>query len=68
MKMDECSAERKGQRHGQARKKERIKETRYNKKYERCMTEEIPKYLGRESAKEGKMMEREEGAERMNAK
>jgi hypothetical protein len=49
-------------------RRERIKETRYNKNYERCMTEEIPEYLGRESAKEGKMMERKEGAERMNAK
>jgi hypothetical protein len=34
------------------------KEFRYNRKYERCMTEEIPKYLGRESAKERKMMAR----------
>jgi hypothetical protein len=49
-------------------RRERIKETRYNKKYKRCMTEEIQEYLGRESAKEGKMMERKEGAERMNAK
>jgi hypothetical protein len=37
-------------------RKERIKESRYNRKYERRMTEEIPKYLGRESAKERKMM------------
>jgi hypothetical protein len=28
--------------------RERIKESRCNKKYERCMTEEIPEYLGRE--------------------
>jgi hypothetical protein len=41
-------------------RRERIKESRYNRKYERCtcMTEEIPKYLGRESAKERKMMAR----------
>jgi hypothetical protein len=32
-------------------RKERIKESR-------CMTEEIPKYLGRESVKERKMMAR----------
>jgi hypothetical protein len=28
--------------------RERIKESRYNRKYERCMTEEIPEYLERE--------------------
>jgi DNA-binding PadR family transcriptional regulator len=28
--------------------RERINEYRYNRKYEKCMTEEIPKYLGRE--------------------
>jgi hypothetical protein len=39
--MDECRAERKGQRHRQAKKRERIKESRYNRKYERCMTEEV---------------------------
>jgi hypothetical protein len=32
-------------------RRERIKERRYNRKYERCMTEEIQEYLGRESAK-----------------
>jgi hypothetical protein len=37
-------------------RRERIKESRYNRKYERCMTEEIPEYLGRESAKKRKMM------------
>jgi hypothetical protein len=37
-------------------RRERIKESRYNRKYERCMTEEIPEYQGRESAKERKMM------------
>jgi hypothetical protein len=26
----------------------RIKESRYNREYERCMTEEIPEYLKRE--------------------
>jgi hypothetical protein len=36
------------------KRKERIKESRYNRKYERCMTEEIPEYLTRESAKEKK--------------
>jgi hypothetical protein len=29
-------------------RRERINESRYNRKYEKCMTEEIPKYLGRE--------------------
>ncbi|KAH0821375.1 hypothetical protein GEV33_001416 [Tenebrio molitor] len=33
-------------------RRERIKESRYNREYERCMTEEIPKYLGSESARE----------------
>jgi hypothetical protein len=37
-------------------KRKRIKESRYNREYERCMTEEIPEYLWRESAKERKMM------------
>jgi hypothetical protein len=27
-------------------RRERIKESRYNRMYERCMTEEIPEYLG----------------------
>jgi hypothetical protein len=35
---------------------ERIKESRYKRKYEWCETEEIPEYLGRESARETKMM------------
>jgi hypothetical protein len=39
-------------------RKERIKESRFNKEYERCMTEEIPEYLLRESARERKMMAR----------
>jgi hypothetical protein len=28
--------------------RQRIKEARYNRKYERCMIEEIPEHLGRE--------------------
>jgi hypothetical protein len=39
-------------------RRERIKESRYNRKYERCMREEIPEYLGRERGKERKMMAR----------
>jgi hypothetical protein len=39
-------------------RRKRIKESRYNRKHERCMTEEIPEYLGRESARERKMMAR----------
>jgi hypothetical protein len=34
------------------------RESRYNRGYERCMTEDVPVYLGRESAKERKMMAR----------
>jgi hypothetical protein len=34
------------------------KESRCNRKYGKCMTEEIPKYLGRERARERKMMAR----------
>jgi hypothetical protein len=41
---------------------ERIKEFKYNRKYDRCMTEEeeeeVPEYLGRECAKERRMMAR----------
>jgi hypothetical protein len=33
-------------------RRERIKESRYNRESERCMTEEILEYLGGESAKE----------------
>jgi hypothetical protein len=33
-------------------RRERIKESRYKMEYEKCMTEEIPKYLGRENARE----------------
>jgi hypothetical protein len=39
-------------------RRERIKESRYNKEYERCMTQEISEGLERESAKERKMMAR----------
>jgi hypothetical protein len=39
-------------------RRERIKESRYNRNYEKCMTEEIPEYLERENAKERKMMAR----------
>jgi hypothetical protein len=42
---------------------ESIRESRYNKEYERCMTEDVPVYLGRKSAKERKMM-RERGENR----
>jgi hypothetical protein len=42
------------------KRRERIKESRYNRERERCMTEEIPKYLGRESARESKMNEERE--------
>jgi hypothetical protein len=39
-------------------RRERIKESRYNRKYERCLIEKIPEYLRRESARERKMMAR----------
>jgi hypothetical protein len=39
-------------------RRERIRESRYNREYERCVTEEVPVYLARESAKERKMMAR----------
>jgi hypothetical protein len=35
-------------------RREKIEESRYNREYERCMTEEIPEYLGRETAREKK--------------
>jgi hypothetical protein len=37
-------------------RRERINESRYNRQYEKCMTEEIPGYLGGERARERKMM------------
>jgi hypothetical protein len=39
-------------------RREKIKVCRYNRKYERRMTEEIQEFLGRESAKERRMMAR----------
>jgi hypothetical protein len=39
-------------------RRERIKESRYNKEYERWMTEEIAEYLRRENAKERKIIVR----------
>jgi hypothetical protein len=39
-------------------RRERIRESRYNREYERCVTEDVPVYLGRESTKERKMMAR----------
>jgi hypothetical protein len=42
----------------QTSKRERIKESRCNREYQRCMIEEILDYLGRESAKEEKIMAR----------
>jgi hypothetical protein len=54
--MVECRAEERGKDTDKQERRERIKESRYNREYERCMTEEIPEYLGRESAKERKMM------------
>jgi hypothetical protein len=53
--MDECRAEKDKDTSKEGRR-EKIKESRYNRKYGRCMTKEIAEYLGRESAKERKMM------------
>jgi hypothetical protein len=39
-------------------RRERIRESRYNREYERCLVEDVPVYLRRESAKERKMMAR----------
>jgi hypothetical protein len=42
-------------------RRERIKESKYNREYERCMTEEIPEYPGREKNDGGiQMWERTE--------
>jgi hypothetical protein len=41
------------------KRRERIEESSYNREYERCMTQEIPEYLGSESAREKKIMARE---------
>ncbi|KAJ3629499.1 hypothetical protein MTP99_013891 [Tenebrio molitor] len=59
--MDECSNVELSERDKDTDKqetRERIKQSRYNREYERCMTKEIPEYLGKESAKERKMMAR----------
>jgi hypothetical protein len=40
------------------KRRERIRDSRYNRKHEKCMTDDVPVYLGRESAKERKMMAR----------
>ncbi|KAJ3638854.1 hypothetical protein MTP99_002186 [Tenebrio molitor] len=60
-------------------RREKIKKSRYNREREKCTTEKIPEYLGRDSGRERKMMarfkcgrektgigrkERKEGAER----
>ncbi|KAJ3626522.1 hypothetical protein MTP99_017012 [Tenebrio molitor] len=39
-------------------RRERIRESRFNREYERCITEDVPVYLGRESTKERKVMAR----------
>jgi hypothetical protein len=39
-------------------RRKRIKESRYNRKYERCLIEEIPEYLRKEISRERKMMAR----------
>jgi hypothetical protein len=39
-------------------RRERIKESRYNREYERCVTEGVPEYLEIESARERKIMTR----------
>jgi hypothetical protein len=41
---------------GKQERRERIKESRFSREYEKCMAEEIPAYLERQSAKERKMM------------
>jgi hypothetical protein len=56
--MDECRAEYKAQRHTS---KKQGRESRYNREYEWCMTEEIQEYLRRESARKRKMMGRFRG-------
>jgi hypothetical protein len=39
-------------------RRERMKKSRYNRECDGCMTNEIPEYLRRESARERKMMAR----------
>jgi hypothetical protein len=48
--------------------KERIKESRYNRKYETCMTEEIPEYLGKETSRERKTRREKAGIGRKERK
>ncbi|XP_068912463.1 golgin subfamily A member 6-like protein 6 [Tenebrio molitor] len=58
---DEKEREKYCRRNGDTDKqerRERIREARYNREYERCVTEDVPVYLGRESTKERKMMAR----------
>jgi hypothetical protein len=55
--MDQCGAEREGQRHGQTRENEKIRDSRYNREYKRCVTEDVSVYQERESARERKMTE-----------
>jgi hypothetical protein len=50
-------------------RRERIRESRYNREYERCITEDVSVYLERDSARERKLMARfrcgnEEGEKR----
>jgi hypothetical protein len=40
------------------KRRERIRDSRYNRKHEKCMTHDVPEYLERQSAKERKMMAR----------
>jgi hypothetical protein len=67
--MDECRADWvNGTKHRQALasllRRERIKESSYNREYERCMTEEIPECLRRESARVRKTVAESERGER----
>jgi hypothetical protein len=34
------------------KRRERVKESRHNREYERCIREDIPEYLGRENTRE----------------
>ncbi|CAH1366167.1 unnamed protein product [Tenebrio molitor] len=43
---------------GKQEKRGKIKESRYNREHERCITEEIPEYRGRENARARKMRAR----------
>jgi hypothetical protein len=50
--MDECRVSGRDKDIDKQERRERIKESRYKMEYEKCMTEEIPEYLGRENARE----------------